>query len=233
MLALSLPVTKMAASQPGPTSHVYATALDRLLGPDDPEERLAAIASSRMRRLADAFFDDDADPIPKRQKQEPEPPAPPVELDPWKSYEIKLFPDNLWWTWDEGIVDLRLLWFNRSPQASEGVLYRAASLRIRWVLRKRECEFKVGIASNLSYRWLMYRSEGWQPSHLFIVHDVPGRVAAGYVESALIAMLKKEDHPCIHNLNFSRGDLGGTGPRTAEREHAKWFIYLAVLPTCE
>ena len=71
----------------------------------------------------------------------------------------------------------------------------------------------------------------WLPSHMFILHQVDGRVAAGFVEAALIEHLNNADYPIDDNVNSQRKHRGGTGPRKPELEQAKYYIYLVVSPT--
>ena len=85
------------------------------------------------------------------------------------------------------------------------------------------------ILSSEGTRWEMYKqSTSWRPSHLFIIAEVQGREAAGYLEAALIALLYDLDLPIEYNINLKRCDIGGTGPRTAEFRYDKYFVYLAV-----
>ena len=94
----------------------------------------------------------------------------------------------------------------------------------------RDSYFKIGMASNLATRWLMYRQPGqsWTPSPLGVLMAIEGRAAASMAESALIAMLASTDLPAVHNINWKHDDKGGTSPRPAATTHSLHFIYLAV-----
>ena len=154
--------------------------------------------------------------------------------DNWKECEIWWHRDNMWWTWDTGICDARKEWPLKSCN-SEGTQYRISCKRIRNILYRRDCEFKVGMTTNLGVRWEAYTGTvgGWHPSHMFIIHDVIGRAAAGFLEAALIGMLSRLDLPACNNINFNRGDFGGTGQRKPELLDAKYYMYLVVLPTVQ
>lgn len=158
----------------------------------------------------------------------------PLIVDDWQQYEVYMMGDGMWWTWDEGIVDMKRLFPNYKSNRSEGFLLDLMCSRARWVLRKRECMFKVGMTTNLGARWRFYiESPAWKPSHMFILHNVPGRVAAGYVESAIIRDLREAPVPVNNNINFQRKDAGGTGQRADELLNATYYLYLVVRPTCE
>ena len=159
--------------------------------------------------------------------------TPAEQHDNWRTYLVRMHRDNDWWCWDEGIVDLRLLSILQD-NASEGTQYRAAVRRCKWVVKRRSCQFKVGMASNLGRRWEFYKEEtAWKPTHVFIILRVKGRVAAGFVEAALISMMTSSDLPVDDNMNFKRRDHGGTGPMRPDLVNAPHWIYLAVQPNCE
>ena len=120
------------------------------------------------------------------------------------------------------------------PRASEGVQLRTAIDMIKWVLRRRSCEFKVGVATALGYRWQMYRGSDstWKPSHMFILLRVTGRVAAGWAETVLIhACETVHVPPACCNMNAMRNDLGGAG--SASSPDAVRYVYLAVSPVAD
>ena len=134
-----------------------------------------------------------------------------------------------WWTWSPGIADTRLVNY-RCDNASEGKQLWAAFSRLRYVLNRTacECEYKIGIASNLAERWLLYQAAEpgkWKPSHLFILLEVPDRCSAGFAEAGLIGMSTATKAFQEHkNINVLNSDLGGTGPR----KDSPYFVYLAV-----
>ena len=216
------------------------TKADQLLSdPDDGYHEAWA-------RLFNADSDDEQAST-KRHKQEqpsgtPGPaasaaePAEPIEPDLWRNYISHLHKSDPWWSVDEGIIDLRCKFMERGN--SEGIQYRGCVKRLRWVLHTRESQFKVGMATNLGKRWELYQQgdfeDGkWCPSHIFILHDVPNRIAAGYIEAALILLCSFSKQPIINNLNFQRNDLGGTGANKPELANQRHWIYLAVRPTVE
>ena len=253
----------MAAEDHGDGQMVYGRTFNRIFGPSDRAQVVQAEANFRMERMASRLLGggDSDPPSPKRHAAvaKPKPIAAPtvsssaVEAEPseeanrthtsadtpaeqhdnWMTYKVHMHKDNDWWCWDEGIVDLRLLSLLQD-NASEGTQYRAALRRCMWVVRRRPCKFKVGMASNLGTRWEYYKEDtAWKPSHLFIILRVDGRVAAGFVESALISQLTSSNLPACDNMNFNRGDHGGTGPIRPDLVNAPHWIYLAVRPTCE
>ena len=155
---------------------------------------------------------------------------PPV--DDWAQYKVRVYPDGLWWTWGRGIIDLKTLWPTLRQNRSEGLLLDLACRKARWVLEKRDCKFKVGMTTNLGVRWRSYLEDiAFRPSHMFILHEVQGRVVAGYVEAAVIRELS--GFAVIHNINSQRNDKGGTGQRAQQLLDAKYYIYLVVQPTRE
>ena len=144
-----------------------------------------------------------------------------------KNYQVRL---NAYYEWPDlpnGIFDLRI---GFPTKTSEGMKLRQAFAACVDFLAKREAYFKIGMASNLGTRWLMYRQPGsaWTPSHLGVLMEIEGIVAAGMAESALIAMLTTTDLPATHNINWKHGDKGGTGPRPLDTMHNLHYIYLAV-----
>ena len=155
---------------------------------------------------------------------------PPV--DDWEQYNVGVYPDGLWWTWGRGIIHLTTLWPNLRQNRSEGLLLDLACRKARWVLEKRDCKFKVGMTTNLGVRWRSYLEDiAFRPSRMFILHEVQGRVVAGYVEAAVIRELS--GFAVIHNINSQRNDKGGTGQRAQQLLDAKYYIYLVVQPTRE
>ena len=92
--------------------------------------------------------------------------AAPVEstLDPnddymqdWRPYSVNLYRDKLWWKCDPGIIDLRAL-FHTSGTALAGTQLSVGFAACRWVMRRYACEFKIGMARRLGFRWELYRS---------------------------------------------------------------------------
>ena len=78
---------------------------------------------------------------------------------------------------------------HRYTRASEGTKLRNAVSAAERILRLHLCEFKFGMARLLGQRWLMYQdsdSDKWRPTHLFLLTEVCGREATGYMEAALI-----------------------------------------------
>ena len=86
-------------------------------------------------------------------------------------------------------------------------------------------EFKIGIACNLRARWELYKSGGgkWEPEKLFILECVENRVAAGFLEAALIQLLGRALFG-MRSIHVKTKDNGGTGAR----ENCKYFVYMAV-----
>ena len=152
--------------------------------------------------------------------------------DEWTEFKVYMRPDNKWWTWDRGIIDIRLR-SGAAAQVSEGSQFRRAFSDIQWVLRRHPCEFKVGITGHIAKRWCSYNqpSSTWVPSHLFFLLMVPGRIAAGYVEGGLICACESLDldHGRF-NINLRHKDSGGTGANNGEFAEDDHFIYLAVRP---
>ena len=127
----------------------------------------------RCRDLADVFF---TSPPPEQKRAEPllDPPRhspPDFNDEPWHKYRVRAMAGGEWWTWECGIIDLRVFFKSMaaSAQQSEGVQLRLAAKRVNWVRAERACAFKIGIASDLANRWDMYQSSDWVPSYLFIV----------------------------------------------------------------
>ena len=152
------------------------------------------------------------------------------EEDEWKPYKVGIYPDNKWWLWGSGIIDLRGIILGLQPSMSEGTLLRKGFAGIKWVLRQQACEHKVGIARLLGVRWEHYQNQdarNWRPSHLFVLLKVQGRVAAGFTEAGLISMQLSLSTPADYNRNLENNDIGGTGPRRDEDMDAPYFIYLA------
>ena len=144
-----------------------------------------------------------------------------------EKYQVWL---NVYYDWPDlpnGVFDLRI---GFPMKTSEGMKLRQAFAACMYFLAKRDAYFKIGMASNLATRWLMYQQPGnsWTTSHLGVLMAIEGRVAAGMAESALIAMLTSTDLPANHNINWKHGDKGGTGPRPVETEHSLHYVYLAV-----
>ena len=151
--------------------------------------------------------------------------------DDWRDFEVRIYRAGDWWNGASGIIDARVIHFTKNSNACEGAKLDVAFNRCTWALRRHACEFKVGIARLLGARWQMYQAstDKWQPTHLIILLEVPGRTAAGYAEAALIRMLWDSDlYDDMHNINYRNNDKGGTGPRQPEHEHAVYFVYLAV-----
>ena len=146
----------------------------------------------------------------------------------WFHYRAHCLVGGEWWTWNEGIVDLRNHFYKRG-NLSEGIQLRLTVQRINWVLGKRAANYKIGIAHDMAVRWEMYRESEWQPSHLFIIHLCKSREAAGFLESALILKYSTNSKHSELNLNVQRNDLGGTGPRN----EGPYFVYLAAVPTID
>ena len=154
-------------------------------------------------------------------------------VDDWRRYEVPLDPNNLWWTWNAGIIDLTRLWADCKPNRSEGFLLNLTCRRARWIIDGRRCMFKVGMTTNIGVRWRGYlKHSGWKPSHLFLLHTVKNRVAAGYVEAAIIRELRHIE-PACDNINGLTKDAGGTGQRAPALSDAVYYAYLGVRPTCE
>ena len=155
----------------------------------------------------------------------------PTSSDDWREFQVYLNRCTDWWNGASGIIDARVIHYKKNSKVCEGTNLEAAFKRCAWALRRHTCEFKVGIARLLGTRWQMYQActDKWQPSHLLILLEVPGRAAAGYAEAALIRTMWDSDlYDDMHNINYRNGDKGGTGPRQLEHEHAVYFVYLAV-----
>ena len=149
----------------------------------------------------------------------------------WRAFKVCMHRTTDWWNGASGIIDARVIHFQKNPTACEGTKLEVAFNRCTWALRRHECEFKIGIARLLGSRWQMYQesTDKWQPTHLFILLEVRGREAAGYVEAALIRMMWDSDkYDDMHNINYRNNDKGGAGPRQPEHEHAVYCVYLAV-----
>ena len=119
---------------------------------------------------------------------------------------------------------------HRYTRASEGTKLRNAVSAAERILRLHPCEFKFGMARLLGQRWLMYQdsdSDKWRPTHLFLLAEVCGREAAGYMEAALIVQFIDFGTDPELNINLQNHDYGGTGPRAEEFMHHKHFVYLA------
>ena len=54
---------------------------------------------------------------------------------------------------------------------------------------------------------------------LFVILEVDDRASAGFVESALITILKEGDYASYRKINFKNSDKGGTGPRREETKY--------------
>ena len=119
--------------------------------------------------------------------------------------------------------------FPLHSNAAEGTKLIKAVGACTYILKGHPCPFKVGMARSLGTRWQMYQeSDGWRPSHLFIVGEVQGREAAGYLEAGLIRILQDLDVPADYKVNLKNKDNGGTGPRAPEHFDSKYVVYLAV-----
>ena len=148
--------------------------------------------------------------------------------DDWQDYMVPWHRNDRWWEWDSGIVMVKPQ-FRPHATACEGTRLKLAVRACEFILKRHTCPFKIGMARSLGTRWeLSKHSTSWRPSHLFIIGEVQGREAAGYLEAALIALLYDLDLPIEYNINLKRCDIGGTGPRTAEFMYDKYFVYLAV-----
>ena len=88
------------------------------------------------------------------------------------------------------------------------------------------------MARELGARWLMYNEDGetgrWSPTHMFLLAEVHGREAAGFMEAGLIALVADQDMDQAYNINLKHRDSGGTGPRPEQFKDHQYFIYLAV-----
>lgn len=139
--------------------------------------------------------------------------------------------DEKWWTWQEGITDIRIR--DRDFECrSAGTMMTRAMKNIRWVLARHLCEFKVGIASNLWLRWLTYINGhlrgSWVPERLFLLMETPDRDCACFAEAGLILACESLDYDMSLNINRRNRDLGGTGPRNADTMYCTHYVYLAV-----
>ena len=114
--------------------------------------------------------------------------------------------------------------------ASEGTVLREIGNVCRWILLRHPVPFKVGMARLLGTRWEHYVAPAsvWKPTHMFFLWETEGRAAVGFLEAAMIAELNRIDIDASLNINFQRGDRGGTGPRLEEFQFAKYKLYLAV-----
>ena len=150
--------------------------------------------------------------------------------DHWMKYQTSFYRDNCWWGWPKGIIDTRYQLAKLKSTHSEGTKLATAFSACQWVLGRHLCEFKIGMARSLGWRWEKYHDSEckWQPTHLFLLLQVDGREAVGYAEAGLIAMLG--DVQCYHRFNINRhnSDRGGTGPRLDGTLHDSYFVYLAV-----
>ena len=149
------------------------------------------------------------------------------DCDNWKIFEVRLNKYYEWHALPSGIFDLRL---GRTMRTSEGVKLMQAYVACMQFLRQQDADFKIGMASSLATRWLMYKQPDnkWNPSHLGILMEIQGRVAAGMAESALIAMISSTDMPALYNINWKNGDKGGTGPRDDDLLYSTYYVYVAV-----
>ena len=148
----------------------------------------------------------------------------------WRQFRVPLFRDRNWWTWEHGIIDLRVM-YTMSERAAEGTRLREAVKGCRWVIKRHPCEFKIGMARELGVRWSQYlenAEDKWCPTHLFLLAEVRGREAVGYLESALIALVADLDVDEELNRNLQTRDRGGTGPRPPELLDHQYYVYLAV-----
>ena len=65
---------------------------------------------------------------------------------PWEHCRTRMEVGGWWWTWNEGIADIRYHFHPYgSTNLSEGVQLRSTVRRINWVLGKRDSHFKIGI----------------------------------------------------------------------------------------
>ena len=67
-------------------------------------------------------------------------------------------------------------------------------------------------------------TDGWRPTHLWLLLEVRGREGIGYAEAGLIRMMHHLDIPHNLNMNFKHRDYGGTGPRLDEHMHATFSL---------
>ena len=153
---------------------------------------------------------------------------PPV-LD-WRRFEVLLHRDQQWWAWDRGIVNLKAL-YPLQPNASSGVRLRTALEMVKWVVLRRDCQFKVGMTTCLGTRWLIYndREANWKPSHMFVLLPVQRFEAAGWSEAGLIRACRELRVDIHMNMNLAHRDAGGTGNNSFP-DAVRW-IYVAALPT--
>ena len=84
------------------------------------------------------------------------------------------------------------------------------------------------MARMLGVRWEEYqKTTKWRPTHTFLLAEVRGRAAAGFLESALIVLVLDLEVDANHNQHFQNSDMGGTGPRLEDFLDDQYFVYLA------
>ena len=121
--------------------------------------------------------------------------------DNWEFLEVRVNTYYAWHALPSGIFDLRI---GCPMRTSEGLKLRQAYIACMQFLKQQDAYFKIGMASSLATRWLMYKQPDnkWTPSHLGILMEIQGRVAAGMAESAVIAMISSTNMPALYNINW-------------------------------
>jgi hypothetical protein len=198
-------------------------------GPSSPTAVAAPpsleVVVQAIRAAADEPSDSDEPTTPRTMPLADAITVPPTQLYNWHNLIVPMPLDGAWASSPHGIVDCREVRHDGEP-LDEGTMLDRALTCLETVFRTGTVEHKVGLAQQLSARWLSYRVED-NFSHMLLMATVGGRQAAGILEAALIRILHNKGLT-MYSRNFVNRDKGGTGRRKSGCELVDTHVYVMI-----
>ena len=150
----------------------------------------------------------------------------------WKDHETWFSRnDKNGWPEKRGIIN-NMKRFTNGRTPCEGRRLRMCIESFEHVCRgqKHRVEHKVGLAFDARVRWEHYIKDGevWKPDFMVLLQRPPSREGAGYMEAGLIQHIWADEYYKSNSINVKRGDLGGEGPRRADRAHHPHYVYVCI-----
>jgi hypothetical protein len=150
----------------------------------------------------------------------------------WKDHETWFSRnDKNGWPEKRGIIN-NMKRFTNGRTPCEGRRLRMCIESFEHVCRgqKHRVEHKVGLAFDARVRWEHYIKDGevWKPDFMVLLQRPPSREGAGYMEAGLIQHIWADGYYKSNSINVKRGDLGGEGPRRADRAHHPHYVSVCI-----